>query len=39
MSHRRIFLMALALGFIGGFSVVAVAGISPPAPAHYSATG
>jgi hypothetical protein len=40
MSQRRIFLIAVALGFVGGFSFVAVANGSAetPRPA-YSAAG
>ena len=40
MSHSRIFLVAITLGFIGGFAVVAAANSSAPqADTHYSAEG
>lgn len=40
MSQRRIFLIALAIGFVGGFSFVAVANSAAEAPpTAYSAAG
>jgi hypothetical protein len=39
MSHRRIFWVAIALGFVGGFSFVAVAnGSSEPPRTAWSAS-
>jgi len=39
MSHIRTLLMAIALGFVGGFIAVSAANSAAPPHGHYSATG